>query len=103
MTLIIIQCLRCWETGRLEIILKRKPLPGLGNTWSMYLRFLRTGYMLLFLRAIIRIISDLIRRRLNNKNYFYRKIALYMLQRRKIFGKWVKQVHVDPAQRFILT
>src|SRR5215831_16775875 len=100
--LIITQCLKCWVTGALVIILRKKRSNGRGNFLPTFIKLIKTDCMLPSSKEMQRKIFRAMKRLLMNGKNGLMKDVSFPGKRKIIFGRWVIQVLVDPAPRFIL-
>ncbi len=103
MILIIILCLRCWGTGRLGIISKKRRFTGVGNCLPRYMGLIRRGFMPLFLEATAPKGLMSIRRHIRFGVIFWRMIRFCMDQKRITSGRWAIQDLVARVPKYILT
>src|SRR6187399_1743884 len=98
----ITPCSRCWVTGHLVIISRRKQSNGPGNCLHSVYNSRRTASTLPISEETLKTIC---RRMKNQKIYgrnFFRLIASSLLARRIIFGKWETRALVDLVPKFML-
>src|SRR5664279_1324517 len=99
----IILCLKCLETGHLVTTSKRKPLTGPGNFLLKRLNWIKTGFMLLYLKDLWMINLNSTRKHTIIGFSGCLPTASLKDHERIISGKWANLVPVAPAQKYILT
>ena len=90
-------CLKCWATGLLETILKKKLSTGHGSSLRRYCTLIRKGCMPVYL-PVIRPKTSIVTLKLRDiGQIIFLKTESFLDQKRIISGKWVTPALVDLA------
>src|SRR5690554_1519973 len=100
-TPITIRCLKCLETGLLEITLKKRQSLGHGNYSQRFIKLIKKTFTLRFLKEMKKMVFREIRNHIISGRNGLTKTVLSKPIKMIIFGKWEKWDLADLALKFM--